>query len=129
MAAPENLHRSEVVVASILHRLLETGLQRSELKFSDLGLGVELAPFFPVCADWLAREGVIAVAGKAKDGTLQDPAITARGFALLGRDFDLSGKLARLHAAVATVATEKRGLADVGGLIGGIMAGFAKELE
>jgi len=127
-----NLESSERVIAAIVLRLAETGLQSSDLDFSDLGQPPELEPFFDVSVTWLIDEGIIRVSGHARllggSGTLIDPALTSKGLGLLGQRVVLREDAGDTGEAVAAIAKGDRSLWQIGDLVGSIIGGFTKSL-
>ncbi|WP_156362966.1 hypothetical protein [Rubellimicrobium mesophilum] len=128
-----NLQKSEIVIASILQVLIETGIQWSGLKFDDLALDEEFRPFFDDCGQWLIDEGVIRCAEYVKPldrghSLLIRPVITSKGFALLGQSFTGTDGNMKLSAAVTQVAKDQRNLSQIGDFFGGLLGGFTKSI-
>ena len=128
----DNLKKSEVVIASILNRLMEVGLQHSTLSFEDLGLGQDHEAFFDTCVAWLIDEEIIRGNHSrllAAPGSLVEPVITADGFALLGRKLFGAEDGRRTGEAVREIAAAPTSYSGIGDLIGGIFGGFTKSIS
>ena len=128
----DNLKKSEVIIATILSKLMESGLQFSTLSFDDFGLEKEYEPFFDTCVAWLIDEGIIRgnhARLMGTPGSDMGPVITADGFALLGRKLlgDEGGK--RTGEAVREIAKSPTNYTGIGDLIGGIFGGFTKSIS
>ncbi|TYB90217.1 hypothetical protein [Oceaniovalibus sp. ACAM 378] len=81
---------SELVIAAILSALWERGFQSDGFQFADTKLDRELSHYYDACFLWLIDEGLVRVgnhqrysSGEPMDVTR--PALTAKGFEILGR--------------------------------------------
>ncbi len=128
----DNLEKSQVVIARILQRLMDHGLQRGDLSFKDLQLGEEYRPFVPTCFDWLMQEGIVRATSSSttSDGAFfaANPVLTAHGFAVLGKTFNTGSDEIVLAQAVTMSAQSGRSLSSLGDLIGGFLGGFTKSM-
>jgi hypothetical protein len=128
-----NIERSERVIASVLHILLDKGLQDAwELSFEDLELSEDFEPFFGGAIKWLISEGIIRAEGVSEyinaSALLISPTLTSRGFAILGHKFTIEG---RAVTAVELVDAKSKGsptYTGVGDFLGGILGGFTKSI-
>lgn len=130
-----NLQRSELVIARILNQLIDYGLQDAELKFSDLGLKDEYAPFFTVCVEWLLDEGIIRCGNFSKfkapegvSGIMLNPVLTAYGLQILNQKLDINDSAVKLSEAVKTVSENEKPYAQLGSFVGGVLGGFTKSI-
>lgn len=129
----ENIEKSEVVIARILSKVLEFGLQDAGLEFKELELGDSYAPFFSTCVDWLVAEGLIRVGThiKTKDGEcfLAGITLTSHGFAVLGQEISGTDRGETVADAVKQVTDSGAGYSGVGDFIGGLLGGFTKSIS
>lgn len=128
----DNLQKSEVVISKILEHLLQAGLQDGvALHFHELGLDDDVEPFFIGCCRWLLDEEIIRCTNAhqvALGAPMVNPAITAKGFALLRQPFVEGDDGSRVGDAVKEVARGDRNYAGFGDFFGGLLGGFAKSM-
>lgn len=127
----DNLEKSERVVAAILKKLLEQGLQWSEIEFAHLGLDDEYRPFFTTSARWLVDEGLIrGDIGALLHGAewIAQPVLTAKGFQILGASLDGGGADVTAGERSKQIAEAPSGGWKIGELLGGLVGGFTKSI-
>ena len=129
----ENIEKSEVVVASILAKVLQYGLQNANLEFDDLNLENEYASFFPTSIDWLVSEGLIRVESHQTmlngSSTALGITLTSRGFAAMGQKINGTAGEIVVSDVVKQVAESTAGYTGLGDFIGGILGGFTKSMS
>jgi hypothetical protein len=128
----ENTEKSEVVIAKILEKIMEFGLQNADLEYSELELDESYRPFFTTCCDWLIDEGLIRTVKHVKflnnTSELYGVVLTSYGFAVLGQKIAGLDKEIAVSEAVKQVADNKAGLSQYGDFFGGLLGGFTKSL-
>ena len=130
----EGVEKSEQVIAKILSMAMERGITHSQLRFADLQLDEEFADHFFPCLEWLEAEGIIRIGqyartmGGVANGAVMNPVLTARGFALLGREVDLGDGAKRLSESVRSVSAGNATYAKAGNFTGGLLASFIKSM-
>lgn len=128
----DDIQKSELVISRILSLLMKWGIQECDLKFAELNLDDEYAPFFFPCIEWLVDEGVIRVAeiNRYTDGTgkVVRPVLTSFGMVILGRSVELEGGSISLSKAVREVSEQGRSFSQIGGFFGGLLGGFTKSM-
>ncbi len=129
----EQIEKSEIVIAGILNKALEYGLQQNDLRFEELELDSEFLPFFATCVDWLISEGLIRVGNHQKmaAGTsfVINISLTSYGFAVLGRKLTIGGEEMEIGQAVKKVASTGSGYSSAGDFFGGLLGGFTKSIS
>jgi hypothetical protein len=128
-----NLEISEIVVAKIISQLLENGLEPKTLRESDFGIDKEHLGFVYTSIKWLESEAIIYVeeihrGTEANVVILVNPALTSKGFNILGQNFLGRPGTETIATAVQTVARENRSYAGIGDFVGGILGGFTKSI-
>ena len=129
---PSNLQKSEVVIARILKRLIDKGLQDSMLSFRSLDLDEEYEAFFKTCFIWLIDEGFVRSATNMESINsafhAYDPVLTSKGFTVLGRHLELKDGAVTVASVVEETSSRKQSLASVGDFFGGLLGGFTKSI-
>lgn len=129
----ENIEKSEIVIAGILNKALEFGLQQNDLRFEELELSNEFAPYFATCVDWLIAEGLIRVGNHQKVlsgmSFVLNISLTSYGFAVLGRKLTIGGEEMEIGQAVKKVASSGSGYSGAGDFFGGLLGGFTKSIS
>ena len=126
----DDIQKSEVVIAKILNILVKWGIQECDLRFEELELEEEYAPFFFSCVDWLESEGVIRTKNihrfleSVSAGVVDRPVLTSYGMNVLGRSISLGGSETKLSDAVEKVSSGTSNYASAGNFTGGLLAGF-----
>lgn len=128
-----NIEKSEVVIARILSKLMEFGLQSADLKFQELDLDESFEPFFSTCIDWLESEGLIRMHEHIKlmnrtsiaDGVV----LTSYGFSVMGQKMGGTQEDIVVGDAVKQVSESQSGYSGVGDFIGGLLGGFTKSIS
>ena len=133
MNLPNDLQRSELVIARILELLMEWGVQESELQFKELNLDDEYKNFYYPCIYWLEAEGIIRV-GKVQrtlddsaSGYVMNPVLTAFGLRVLGTSLEF-GKSETLSDAVVDVSRGNTSYSKIGDFLGSFAGGLTKSL-
>ncbi|MEM7488313.1 MAG: hypothetical protein AAF390_04220 [Pseudomonadota bacterium] len=130
----DNLGKSEVVVAKVLNLLMEWGIRECELRFSELDLSEDYAPFFYPCIMWLEAEGVIRVReyhrtmGGTASGLVDQPVLTSYGLSILGAKFNPGKSDEKVAEAVSDVSAGNGSYARAGNFAGGLLASFIKSM-
>ncbi|MCE8509263.1 hypothetical protein KBY28_12495 [Ruegeria pomeroyi] len=130
----DDIQKSELVISRILSLLMEWGIQECELRFSELQLDEEFAPFFFPCVEWLIDEGVIRASGIDKflegnaAGIVRRPVLTSFGMKILGRSVELEEGSISLSKAVREVSEQGRSFSQIGDFFGGLLGGFTKSM-
>ncbi len=129
-----DMEKSELMIATILNLLMDWGIQECQLKFQELELDKEFAPFFFPCVDWLISEGIIRTGkihrftdGQA-NGVVVRPVITAVGMSVLGKSISLGGSEELLGNVVKNVSESGANYTGIGDFFGGMLGGFTKSL-
>ena len=123
--------KSERVMAMILARLLENGVQDGEMDEDRLGLTDELRPYFGQCFKWLIREGLVSAGSfrSTNSGSFAvDPVLTARGYELLGRKFAIDGRDVSAAQIVNEKSKDATSYTGLGDFLGGVLGGFTKSI-
>jgi hypothetical protein len=128
-----NIERSERVIASVLHVLLDKGLQDAwELSFEDLALTEEFEPFFSGAIKWLIAEGIIRAEDVAEyinaSALVISPTLTSRGFALLGHEFTFEGRAVTVAELIDAKSKGSQTYTGLGDFLGGMLGGFTKSI-
>lgn len=127
----DNIEKSEVVIARILSKSLDSGIKNNDLEFEDLELPDDYAPYFTTCIDWLINENLIRVANhhKYKGGSLVlDITLTSYGFTVMGQKFLVSDEDISIGQAVKKVSESQSGYSRSGDFVGGVLGGFSKSI-
>lgn len=136
---PNNLEAQSLIVASILRVLLEGGIAKSSLYAEQFLSDIRKAGYpdpvnsnglFSDIMDWLRDEGVIRFGQVADDGNggdlFCDVVITGYGMRLLGTKIKSLSGTSAADAIMADRNASAPQLVKLGGLIGGVIGGFAK---
>ena len=131
-----NTEKSELVIARILHFLMERGIQEGLVEFSELNLDEELADFFFPCFVWLEREGLVTShkvdrysSNKTRaGGHIVNPSLTSHGYAVLGGIIVIGDQSYSASEAVAQVSEKGRSYSGIGDFFGGLLGGLTKSL-
>lgn len=130
----QNAERSQLVMARILQKAMDMGIQEWMLTFDDLDLDAEFAQFFYPCLEWLEYEEIIRVKGYhrtiggAANGSVQNVAITTLGQAVLSKQVDLIGDSEPLSETVKKFSSEPKSYSQFGDFLGGAIGGLIKSL-
>ena len=129
----DNIEKSEIMIARILSKALDFGLQRADLKFGELELDEIFQPFFVTSIDWLVAEGLIRVMqhNKAMDGTshVSGITLTSFGFSVMGRKLNGADGEILVSEVVQKVSDSKASYSGFGDFVGGLLGGFAKTIS
>ncbi|MEX2517831.1 MAG: hypothetical protein WD969_00705 [Paracoccaceae bacterium] len=121
------------MIACLLQKLMETGIQHRNLGFEDMGFSQDYREFFVPCLEWLVAEGVVRAGNirKAMAVTRAAPApvLTSLGFTLMGRQVRLGEETMTVGQAVKQVSEERRSFSQAGDFVGGLLGGFTKSLS
>jgi hypothetical protein len=129
-----NTNKSELVVAKILSKMSENGLQDSTLGFSDHKLDKAVGSFLDTCIKWLADDNIIRFSELIPDcddgpWAVSNPVLTSYGYSLLNRPL-LDGQKGKTVGTAVKSASEKgTSYAGIGDFIGGLLGGFTKSIE
>ena len=128
-----NMEKSELVVAKILSRLIDTGFTDSQLSFGDIELADEYEEFFYLSAQWLLDEGIMRAKNQTRSmdgsGTLISPVLTAYGLSLLNQPSPVGGNEGDTMGTAVISASEKgTSYTGIGDFIGGLLGGFTKSM-
>ena len=130
----QNAERSQLVMARILQKTMDIGIQEWTLTFDDLNLEAEFAQFFYPCLEWLEYEGIIRVKGYHRtmggiaNGSVANVAITSLGQAVLSKHVDLTGDPEPLSETVKKISGKPQSYSQFGDFLGGTIGGLIKSL-
>ena len=130
----DELQKCELVIARILNLLMAWGIQECDLRFEELGLDPEYAPFFFPCVVWLRDEGIIRCHAVEQlmhgpgTGLVSRPVLTAQGMHLLGLKRPIGDAERNVSDAVRDVSGGHSSYARVGNFTGGLLASFIKSM-
>ena len=128
----ENPRKSEIAVVRTLYKLLETGLQQSDLGVEKLGLDEEFEPFFETSVIWLIDEKIIRdhfIRSLDRRGRLTEPVTTAYGCGLLRQSIIGSNDKKTNRELVAKISLSPSSYSSLGDFIGSLPGGFTKTLN
>ena len=132
-----NLEKSETVITSILHFLIEAGRKRVDLTFEALGLEQDYAPYFVTSVEWLCDEDLIRVnqvlpfmgdGDERGDGLVVNPRLTGKALTMLGVRMNVGDETLLVRDVVEQSGKRSRDLAPAGDLVGGMIGGLMKSL-
>ena len=130
----DNAEKSQLVMARILEKTMEMGIQEWMLTFDNLKLDAEFAPFFYPCLEWLEQEGLIRVKGYHRtmggpaNGDVQNVHITSFGQAALRQEVSINGKNEMLSETVKNVSKAPASYSQFGDFLGSLLGGLTKSL-
>ena len=127
----QNVEISARVIAAILHKLMEVGLQETLLDDRELGLDDEQRKFAGTCFDWLESEGIVRcknTAHSAEGAAWIDPVLTSRGFAVLGTKLEYDGDTMTVAEFVETKRESGGNYSAIGDFLGGAFGGLIKSM-
>ncbi|MCA8867845.1 MAG: hypothetical protein KDA67_04285 [Rhodobacteraceae bacterium] len=129
-----NAEKSQLVMARILEKAMEMGIQEWMLSFGELELGEDFEDFFFPCLEWLESEGFIRVQGYnrylggAAKGNVQNVHITSFGQSVLRREVNITGESEMLSETVKSVSREPASYSQFGDFLGSLLGGFTKSI-
>lgn len=128
----EDLEKSELIVAKILEKLFERGLQEGGVEFNDLGLEEGFLPFFNVSVRWLKSEGLIRfdsfnLAGGYKG--MRNPTLTSRGFKAINGVTLIGSTEMPTKEVVKEVASQSGRWSQIGEFTGSLLGSFTKSVS
>jgi len=127
----DDLQKSELVIAKILNHLMELGIQRGLVDFTEVIDDPALEPFVSSCFYWLDAEGIVRARNYAetKDSfSVVSPSLTSHGYELLGKSFQLKESKVSMSQAVKEVSSGEQSYSQYGDFFGGLLGGFTKSL-
>lgn len=130
----QNAEKSQLVMARILEKTMDVGIQEWLLTFDDLNLEEDFANFFYPCLEWLEKEGLIRVRsyhrtmGGRAQGSVQNVHITAFGQSVLRQEVNITGESEMLSETVKNVSKEPGYYSKFGDFLGGLLGGFTKSI-
>ena len=130
----ENAEKSQLVMARILDKAMEMGIQEWMLGFDDLKLEDDYANFFYPCLKWLENEGLVRVEGYHRtmggpaNGSVRNVHITAFGQSVLRQEVNITGEREMLSETVKGVSKEPASYSQFGDFLGSLLGGFTKSL-
>ncbi len=129
-----NLEKSELVIARIVQKLMDMGIQDNwELSFKDLGLESEFGQFFGGAIKWLASEGIIQVEGIQEflggEKLISAPFLTSRGFAVLRHNFSIDGHEVSAAQIVSAKSNGSPKYSVLGDFLGSVLGGYTKTVN
>ncbi|WP_375573434.1 hypothetical protein ABWH93_09165 [Seohaeicola saemankumensis] len=131
----DNLQKSQLIMAKILEKSMEAGVQEWTLKFDDLDLEVDFASFFYPCLEWLESEGLIRVGAYWRtldgpaSGDVQNVHLTSFGQAALRREVQINGNVEKVSETVRKISKEPASYSRFGDFLGSVLGGFTKSIS
>ncbi|MBD0866195.1 MAG: hypothetical protein GDA36_11695 [Rhodobacteraceae bacterium] len=129
-----NDEKSQLVMAHILEKAMQVGIQEWTLSFPDLNLDKEYAPFFYPCLEWLEREELVVVKsyrkaiGGVASGCAYNVHLTSRGQATMKQQIDIAGQNEEVAETVKKVSSAPEQYTGFGAFLGGVLGGFTKSI-
>jgi hypothetical protein len=131
----DNVEKSQLVMAKILEKSMEIGIQEWALSFNDLDLSDDFAPFFYPCLEWLERENLIRVKayhrtmGGLANGSVQNVHLTSIGQAALRQEVKIDGTSEMVSETVRKISKEPASYSRFGDFLGSVLGGFTKSIS
>ena len=130
----DSSEKSQLVMAKILEKSMETGIQEWTLSFGDLELSSDFAPFFYPCLKWLESEKLIRVEsynrtmGGPANGSVQNIHLTSLGQAAMRQEVEIEGKPETVSKTVKRISEEPAYYSKFGDFLGSVLGGFTKSI-